>query len=461
MKSNTKLLVVVSFFLFSNSSFGVTYKTTQNGNWTDTSTWSGTAPTNIIQSGDSVIINHTVVYNNPSDLSVSGVLCLDGETYLPDTLFIQSGRNVIVQPFGKLYVYNAAFINEVLVGGLNGIGSLQNTGGTCYFQNAYVEIAENWTNTGGINFFSDGTFIAGGDYVSTGTDTLQNACFDIGQHGTGNFNFSLGHIYFDHAAIKNDGANGSFELVSGRVEGIITAISYSSSGGVISTSPAVLDTVELDYYCLGAGMFMDPINTFRGEASSCPLAGNSFPCNTNVSPLPVDLLDFSGNNFNTHIELNWSTASEINNQKFEILRKFEEQTSFEVIGEVQGAGNSQEVLEYSFIDDDVKESKIVYYQLRQVDYDGASENSSVIRFLLNEEEDVVSVYPVPVRDNFTLNLPDNSNMSYRVINSLGEVVSQGALHQTTTIHTKLWSSGIYTIYAESDEKKQVIKIVLL
>jgi hypothetical protein len=115
------------------------------------------------------------------------------------------------------------------------------------------------------------------------------------------------------------------------------------------------------------------------------------------NPLPVDLVDFTGKEEGNTIRLQWTTASEINNDRFEIHRSYNG-LDFEKIGEVTGAGDSKEPLHYGFVDMRPFIGKN-YYRLRQVDFDGQFEYSKVI--LVNFESsnahwfDVV-VYPNPV-----------------------------------------------------------------
>jgi len=93
---------------------------------------------------------------------------------------------------------------------------------------------------------------------------------------------------------------------------------------------------------------------------------------------PIELLSFSG----TYLEeehgilLEWSTASELNNHYFEIQKSLDQQ-SFRVVGEVAGAGNSQELLKYSFFDAEFYPG-VVYYRLKQVDFGGYYSYSPVL-----------------------------------------------------------------------------------
>lgn len=93
------------------------------------------------------------------------------------------------------------------------------------------------------------------------------------------------------------------------------------------------------------------------------------------------------------VELRWQTASETNNSYFVILRSFDG-VHFEEIGTVAGAGTTTEMHNYEYYDTDEKEG-VVYYKLRQVDYDGNYTDSKVIavqtcgknaRFSISSEE---------------------------------------------------------------------------
>ena len=82
--------------------------------------------------------------------------------------------------------------------------------------------------------------------------------------------------------------------------------------------------------------------------------------------LPVDLVDFSAVCNEGNIILNWMTASEMNNDFFTIERSYDQYT-WEEIGIVQGAGNSNQINNYSLIDDSFTEETL-FYRLKQTDY---------------------------------------------------------------------------------------------
>ncbi|WP_017260020.1 T9SS type A sorting domain-containing protein [Pedobacter arcticus] len=95
-----------------------------------------------------------------------------------------------------------------------------------------------------------------------------------------------------------------------------------------------------------------------------------------MNTLPVVLSSFTAKKENNSVKLNWLTQSEQNNSHFQVLRSSDGNTPV-VIGTVSGNGNSTSLHNYSFIDSDPLVGDN-YYQLRQVDYDGKSTESSIV-----------------------------------------------------------------------------------
>ena len=115
------------------------------------------------------------------------------------------------------------------------------------------------------------------------------------------------------------------------------------------------------------------------------------PATIACTTLPVSLISFSASQSGNSISLTWITASEINNSYFTIERSFDGEI-FEVAGSVPGSGNSSTIREYSFLDQ-VTRDGIVYYRLRQTDFDGTTTLSDLVavRIDVSEELDVHDV----------------------------------------------------------------------
>ena len=89
---------------------------------------------------------------------------------------------------------------------------------------------------------------------------------------------------------------------------------------------------------------------------------------TSPQPLPVEMLYFEGIGYETSNLLRWSTASENNSNYFSIERSVDGYDWREV-GQKESAGNSNEIINYSYVDLFTNFST-VYYRLQQYDFDG-------------------------------------------------------------------------------------------
>ena len=82
-----------------------------------------------------------------------------------------------------------------------------------------------------------------------------------------------------------------------------------------------------------------------------------------------------------NVELNWITATEVNNYGFEVERKILKQVqndSWEKVAFVEGHGNSNSPKYYSYNDKSVETSGKYSYRLKQVDIDRTFEYSDVV-----------------------------------------------------------------------------------
>jgi hypothetical protein len=101
-----------------------------------------------------------------------------------------------------------------------------------------------------------------------------------------------------------------------------------------------------------------------------------WPYFVGVQPLPVKLVRFDGEACKEGVCLNWTTATEVNNEKFIIEKSFDG-LEFRKAGDVAGHGTTSEQHDYSFTDANTF-SPIAYYRLIQFDWDGHSDTSEVI-----------------------------------------------------------------------------------
>ncbi len=172
-------------------------------------------------------------------------------------------------------------------------------------------------------------------------------------------------------------------------------------------------------------------------------------CN-NSTPLPIELLSFTGKNFNDKNVLRWSTASEINNDYF-TLEKSVDAIGYQPITHIDGAGNSTTVLNYYFTDESPSLG-INYYRLKQTDYDGVYSYSNTIALHSNTKKhaDFV-IYPNPTSNILNIELNNIQTLQIKITNILGSEIFTTQIHNSlNTIDVSGLSNGIYYITSIMD-----------
>lgn len=184
--------------------------------------------------------------------------------------------------------------------------------------------------------------------------------------------------------------------------------------------------------------------------------------------LPVELTSFVATPKGNTVELVWKTASELNNDRFEIERSHDNLT-FTKIGFVRGSGTTTEAKEYRFIDEQV--SGVLYYRLKQVDFDGAFAYSPVVevRVAPPAEFALEQNYPNPFNPTTTIRyqLPVTSNVKLEVYDVLGKKIAtlvnerQEAGIYNYTLNASNLSSGVYFYRLQAGSFVQTKKMMLV
>ncbi|MFN0188463.1 MAG: T9SS type A sorting domain-containing protein [Bacteroidia bacterium] len=184
-----------------------------------------------------------------------------------------------------------------------------------------------------------------------------------------------------------------------------------------------------------------------------------------VSPLPIVLLSFSFTcNEENKTVLEWTTASEKNNDFFYIERSADGIT-FEEIGKEKGAGNSNQQLSYSWVDEYPSRFN-KYYRLKQVDYDGSFSYSPTIATLCYGENFSFRVWPNPTNGILTVLFQGNTQDAsiIRIVDGYGKLVIEKPVTEDQSteliIDLKNEAPGTYFIYLTSKSSVKVEKIIL-
>jgi hypothetical protein len=169
-----------------------------------------------------------------------------------------------------------------------------------------------------------------------------------------------------------------------------------------------------------------------------------------ASPLPIDLLSFSAEPIGSIVKLDWTTASELNNNHFTIQRSSGE-GDFADIGEVKGTGSSSVSRQYSFSDLNALSGRS-YYRLKQTDFDGVTKFSDVRKVDMDELSlTSLTVFPNPTTTNeFSLDFHEalKNPTSVTVYDLLGKLVFNDIVNPGITIYTiNLVNSpaGVYVV----------------
>jgi hypothetical protein len=202
-----------------------------------------------------------------------------------------------------------------------------------------------------------------------------------------------------------------------------------------------------------SGATSGSITTDAEVTSFSPFTFGSLSASTNT--LPVELINLETKCIDNHTKLLWQTASETNNAFFEI-EKMENNKDWQFIGKVDGTGNSNQVINYSFIDEKTT-THANYYRLKQVDFDGKQEYSSVISSnCIDIQEIEIGLSSNPTRDFVKISLSNlNGNMNYQLFSANGELLQNNKIESTeTSVDLRNLSSSTYYLKV-IDETKEV------
>ncbi len=195
---------------------------------------------------------------------------------------------------------------------------------------------------------------------------------------------------------------------------------------------------------------------------------SDFTANGNGSPLPISLINFDAQPVLENIELTWTTASETNNDYFKIERSIDG-INFASFALIDGAGNSNTILNYKAMDFEPYEG-LSYYRLMQIDFDGKFEYSDVkaVNFIKPAQGENWSVYPNPSNLN-GINLTTAALKSEFINLSLCDVtgklvyskkISTSKQGNTQFIAFDQVVTGVYYLSISDGYLNKTIKVIL-
>lgn len=189
--------------------------------------------------------------------------------------------------------------------------------------------------------------------------------------------------------------------------------------------------------------------------------------------VPVTLLSFAATKKLNDVNVTWATATEFNNDYFELERSVDGRT-FEVIAKVKGKGTTNLQTNYQYLDTKVAKMKRptanVFYRLVQVDFDGTKTVSRTAVVNMDEQAGsqklTASISPNPFADmtNVFISSPAAEQASLKVTDAQGRLVFEKQIElqegQNQIIIDELGSarSGIYFVNIITNNESVVQRI---
>jgi hypothetical protein len=167
-----------------------------------------------------------------------------------------------------------------------------------------------------------------------------------------------------------------------------------------------------------------------------------------LSPLPIELLNFTATPLEDKVRLNWTTSTETNNDHFTIEHS-PDAINFSSIAIVKGAGNSTSIKNY--MDFDLHPySGINYYRLKQTDFNGAYSYSEIISVMMTMPFNEY-IFPNPATNFLNIRITESKQIPviFEVINIQGITLMKKGFESTEetdfSINLQEFAQGTYIL----------------
>ena len=441
MKTLIQIILQIVFLMNVGLIIGQ-HQSVQTGNWGDNSTWDGNNPGYVFGNNVNITINANdsvftpdgqgLVFNNNATITVHGTLIINEAINANNNLTIDVKEGGIFIVYGVIDLHNNGSLEidgDLAAEGIAGKNNNTVTGvGNVYcddisgvnadgFLGVIAEDIPEYSITapyelevleiGYLTVYLEWKFdgekqeavaINGGEYEFVGYRIVRNL---------------QGSNHLETIIVGDIDEFGNFDNT-------VTSESYLD---IIQQEDLPEGEVEPEYYI--RAVYMNIASKSTDDYKISPKSASA----STIGPLPIELYDFSAEVNNSSVIVNWTTATEINNDFFTIERSLDGR-NWSVLGYVDGAGNSNSMLNYEFIDN-MPVNGVSYYRLKQTDYDGKFEyfDPVALQFGSNSSKDIEILN---IRSNFdNLNITVNSSGFEAVLDIVdlqGRVVYQNKVN---------------------------------
>ncbi|MBL0744341.1 T9SS type A sorting domain-containing protein [Chryseolinea lacunae] len=190
----------------------------------------------------------------------------------------------------------------------------------------------------------------------------------------------------------------------------------------------------------------------------------------NNNPLPVTLVSFTAKLLSGEVELDWNTATEVDNDYFTVEKTKDTKKYSEVL-RVKGSGTTSMASHYGGFDK-TPYSGISYYRLRQTDFDGKTVDIGIVAVNNSggSENQTLLVFPNPARsvplnvnlrgyganEDVTLDLRDIKGLS--ILSKVLTTENTGEL--IYAIDTTSITPGVYILTVRGSHGPASVKVVV-
>ncbi len=171
----------------------------------------------------------------------------------------------------------------------------------------------------------------------------------------------------------------------------------------------------------------------------------------NAGVLPTELSALKATAQKGQNLLTWQTVTEKNSSHFEVQRTSNPQATWQKIGTIKAAGNSQTVQTYQYSDD--TPLSISYYRLRSVDFDGKETLSNTVSVNFSGKTTDIKVFPTHSENRLTVLGNIDLSTTFEVANLLGQVVLRDRFNGSNDIDVHALTTGVYILNVNNQTAK--------